>query len=158
MKKSSQGRLPRDNDDDGDGGGGGGGLRLGLGGFCLRHCAISSQWLNRSFASSTFSPPLFLPFLPLLRAFLARPFTVLSFHRVSFNAVFSLSLVVPGGDAVLGLSPVTYAPELPFRSVTLSRFISMPRYFCIFLSVVLTNASLLCDSSFDTREKVREWK
>lgn len=32
-----------------------GGLRLGLGGFCLRHCAISSQWLNRSFASSPFS-------------------------------------------------------------------------------------------------------
>lgn len=52
---------------------------------------------------------LLLPFLPLLIAFLARLFTVLSFHRVSFNAVFSLSLVVPGGDAVLDLSPVTYA-------------------------------------------------
>lgn len=47
VKKGSQERLPRDDDD--------GGLRLGLGGFCLRHCAISSQWLNRSFASSLFS-------------------------------------------------------------------------------------------------------
>lgn len=54
-------------------------------------------------------PLLLLPFLPLLIAFLARLFSILSFHRVSFNAVFSLSLAVPGSDVVLGLSPMTYA-------------------------------------------------
>lgn len=79
---------------------------LGLGGFCLRHCAISSRWLNRSFASSSLFTcfRLLLPFLFLLFFFLSRS----RFAVLSFNALFSLSLsVVP--DAVLGLSAVTYA-------------------------------------------------
>lgn len=48
------------------------GSAVGLGGFCLRHCAISSQWLN------CFSLPLLLVrclllfLLLLLLAFLAR--------------------------------------------------------------------------------------
>lgn len=113
----------------------------GLGGFCLRHCAISSQWLNRSFASSPFSPPFFCRFFLFFACFLRAPspssrFTVSRLTRYSLYPS-----VVPGGDAVLGLSPVTYAQELSFRSVTLSRFISMPRYFCIFLSAVLNNGS-----------------
>lgn len=139
MKKSSQGRLPRD-DDDGDGGGG---LRLGLGGFCLRHCAISSQWLNRSFASSPFSPlslALSSSYRVSLRAPLLAPglrLTRYSLYLSSFRAA----------TPVLGLSPVTYAWKLSFR--VLSRFVPMPRYFCVFLPAARS-------SPFDTRESGNE--
>lgn len=48
IERESQGDLPARDDGGVTGGFGARGKR---GGFCLRHCAISSRWLNRSFAS-----------------------------------------------------------------------------------------------------------
>lgn len=110
---------------------------VGLGGFCLRHCAISSQWLNRA----PLPPRLFrhrlcrrgLLLLLLLSAFLMRlPHLFALVSRLTRSILFiSCSYCSGDGDAVLGLSPVTCAQRS--RSVVApSHFVPKPRQFCIF--------------------------
>lgn len=115
-----------------DGGKGGGGGRrrvsredfldggvVGLDGFCLRRCAISSQWLNRSFASpsfSTSSSSSSSATLSFSSSFGVSHVTSLSSHsRVSFNALSSLSLAVPDGDAVLSSVTSDLCAKISFR-------------------------------------------
>lgn len=101
---------------------------------------------------------LLLPFLPLHIASLTRPFTVLSFHHVSFNAAFSLSLTVPGGEALLDLSPVTYARS---SHSVLSRFRASSRCLDIFSFSRPSRkqrSSLSRDSPFGARRKLEGGK
>lgn len=115
-------------EDGGKGGGGGGGRRrvsredfldgsvVGLDGFCLRRCAISSQWLNHSFASPSFSTSSSSATLSSSSSFRVSHVTSLSSHsRVSFNALSSLSLAVPDGDAVLSSVTSDLCAKISFR-------------------------------------------
>lgn len=116
--------------EDGGKGEGGGGRRrvsredfldggvVGLDGFCLRRCAISSQWLNRSFASPSFltSSSSSSATLSSSSSFGVSHVTSLSSHsRVSFNALSSLSLAVPDGDAVLSSVTSDLCAKISFR-------------------------------------------
>lgn len=89
-------------------------------GFCLRRCAISSQWLNRSFASPSFSTSSSSSSssatLSSSSSFGVSHVTSLSSHsRVSFNALSSLSLAVPDGDAVLSSVTSDLCAKISFR-------------------------------------------
>lgn len=107
-KEVKQEGLPRDDDyDDGAGGGA---------------CWVVFVCATAQYPVSGLTAPLPLllfRFLLLLRllliVFLVRVLPSLSRSRVSFNAIFSLSLAVPDADAVLGLSPVTYRAQVSFR-------------------------------------------
>lgn len=91
---------------------------VGLDGFCLRRCAISSQWLNRSFASPSFSTSSSSSSATLSSSssFGVSHVTSLSSHsRVSFNALSSLSLAVPDGDAVLSSVTSDLCAKISFR-------------------------------------------
>lgn len=93
---------------------------VGLDGFCLRRCAISSQWLNRSFASPSFSTSSSSSSssatLSSSSSFGVSHATSLSSHsRVSFNALSSLSLAVPDGDAVLSSVTSDLCAKISFR-------------------------------------------